>query len=176
MSDVLGYSANKTLYENEYISKTNLINHYMWNDTSHIYQPCFWNGTKFPVESAEMFWALLAEVANSTQADYLRRELVSASKFNGTWGIPDVSMDDPKFDTPQPSWMHSFDSHYWRGQIWAPVVYAAYEGMKNYGFTNEASQILSNYVKLIKTTHFFETHSVKGGYGGNQMTMAGQPR
>jgi hypothetical protein len=165
MSTILGYSSNTTIYQNDYTSKKNLINQYMWNDTNGVYYPCFWNGTQIPIKSQQMFLTLMAEVPNATQANYLVSELNSESEFNMTYGVPTISASDPKYYTPQPSWMHSADQYYWRGPEWAPLVYLTYIGLKTYGYLSEANQIAKKFVNLVQRSslYFAEYYSATSG-------------
>ncbi len=172
ISDVLGYTANATIYSADYEAKKDAINEYMWDDTAGVYKPVFWNGTKMPLVSGETFFPLWANVANSTQADLLRQALNNASVFNATYGIPSVSISDAKYYSSQPAWMDSADTYYWRGPQWSPIVYAAYIGMKNYGFDTETARIADKYMTLINASMddvipFAECYNASSGAGRN---------
>lgn len=66
----------------------------------------------------------------------------SGSKFNSTFALPTVALDDPKFCA-------TFDADLmWRGPVWGFTNWFVMEGLQTHGYDDEVAQ---SHEKLVKT-------------------------
>lgn len=82
-----------------------------------------------PVLGPEGWTPLWTQLASPEQARAVRNTMFNADKFATYIPFPTLSASHPKFQ-PQ--------NGYWRGPIWIDQVYFAIEGLRNYGFEEEA--------------------------------------
>ena len=81
------------------------------------------------VQGPEGWTPLWVGLATSEQAERIRNGIMDPSKFNTHVPCPTLAADHPKFDP--------LDG-YWRGPVWLDQAYFAIEGLKSYGYHEEA--------------------------------------
>jgi len=96
----------------------------LWDDKSGIFlNKDLHTGALSHRLSPTNFYPLLAKTANPAEADRMLREhFFNPKEFDGDYGLPSISRDDPAFK----------DQDYWRGRVWGPMNYLVYLGLKNY--------------------------------------------
>ena len=69
-----------------------------------------------------LFYPLLAGVPTLRQAERMVREhLANDAEFGGEWVLPSIARNDPQFT-----------NDYWKGEIWGPMNFLVYLGLRNY--------------------------------------------
>ena len=140
----LGYEKDEKHFHEEYERIKKRINEVLWDDTTGMYLNRFWPeaGDRFSYrKSPVMFYMLAAGVTSPAQARRLVSEhMCNPSEFWGEYVLPSISRDDPAYP----------EQYYWRGTIWPPMNYFAYEGLKRYGFDDVAAQLAERTFRLVR--------------------------
>jgi hypothetical protein len=135
-------------YQAEYEKMRELINDQLWNSRENFYFDRFWDGRFSTHKAASNFYPLLARIPDDRRARLMLKHLFfNRKEFWGDYVIPSISRDDPAFNDPK-----NPDRQYWRGTIWPPTNYLIYQGLKSYGFDNEASEFAAKSVQLFMRT------------------------
>jgi hypothetical protein len=126
---------------------TDSINKLMWDPETGFYYDVTNDGQRAPVKTIAAYWALLAGVADESQAAKLVEWLNDPNTFNRKHRVPVCAADEPGYD-PQ--------GGYWRGSVWAPTNTMVIRGLEKYGYHDLAREIalnhLDNVVKVFKDT------------------------
>ncbi|KQX55290.1 MGH1-like glycoside hydrolase domain-containing protein [Paenibacillus sp. Root444D2] len=126
---------------------TTAINTFMWDAETGFYYDVKNDGQRAPVKTIAAYWALLAEVADESQAAKLAEWLNDPNTFNRVHRVPVCAADEPGYD-PQ--------GGYWRGSVWAPTNTMVIRGLEKYGYLDLAREIalnhLNNVVQVYKDT------------------------
>ncbi len=145
---LLGRRDEAEAYQTEYERMRELINDQLWNSRENFYYDRFWDGHFSTHKAASNFYPLLARIPDERQARLMLKHLfVNRKEFWGDYVIPSISRDDPAFNDPK-----NPDRQYWRGTIWPPTNYLVYQGLKAYGFDNEASDFAAKSAQLFMRT------------------------
>lgn len=88
------------------------------------------------IQAPEGWTPLWTEVATQEQAAQVIKVMQDSSRFSTYYPFPTVSKAHPQFS-----------KGYWRGPVWLDQVYFAIDGLKKYGYRNEA---------LAYTQHIFD--------------------
>jgi putative isomerase len=99
-----------------------------WDDERGIFANKQWSGSFAKSVTPTSFWPLLCGAASDAQAQRLLEHLKDPSSFGGTWVLPSVSRNDPSYH----------DNVYWRGRVWPPLNWTVWQGLRRYGFVEEA--------------------------------------
>ena len=96
------------------------------------------NGKEFLVAEGPEGWTpLWAGLATPDQAARVRERMLDPGKFRTFVPLPTVSRDNPEFS-----------EGYWRGLVWIDQVWFGIEGLRRYGFEDDAealaAQLLEN--------------------------------
>lgn len=83
-----------------------------------------------PVQGPEGWTPLWAGVATDDQASRIRETLLDPGKFRTHVPFPTVARDDP-----------GFSDGYWRGLVWLDQAYFAIEGLRRYGYDEDANEL-----------------------------------
>jgi len=150
----------------DFADKTSkLVNERMWDETTGFYYSVDKKNHSFTFMTRDLkrqeiigFLALWAGVAPPDRAAILFKTLSDPSKFWRSYGIPSLSAQDP--------W-YSPDVDYcckWNGPVWLLWNYMVYEGLKQYGYTNEAKALAMKMMacvttQLSKNHNFWESYS-----------------
>lgn len=115
-------------------------------------------------DSASYFVALFGGCATRQQAQQLVEHLQQPF-FWTTYPIPTSPTNVPAF-APE---------HYWRGNVWMPVNWLIYEGLRRYGYHQLASQLAEKTVEMTRRSGFREFyHPLTGeGLGAHFQSWAG---
>lgn len=149
---------------NEYNRIKELINKELWNEELGIYCNKYWDGKLSKTLTPTNFYPLLAGVATDIQAKRMIEEhLLSTDEFWGEYIIPSVSRNHCAFK----------DNDYWRGRIWGPMNFLVSEGIKRYGFINEAYEFAKKSLALFmkewkEENHIHENYNTITGDGDDK--------
>jgi glycogen debranching enzyme len=162
----LGLSDYENTFRQEYESLYEKINEELWDEEEEFYYPITWDGRQIKVKSAQALTTLIAGVTEGERTKSILMHLLSPNEFWGNYGIPSVAFDDEKYMTSQPSWYYSRDPFYWRGPIWAPVVYLTFRGLMDLGYQGKALELAQRWVDLVNTTGVFAEYYYADGRPG----------
>lgn len=92
--------------------------------------------------SPTLFYPLLAGVATRAQAERMVREhLLNEREFGGEWVLPSIARSDPQFA-----------NDYWKGEIWGPLNFLVYLGLRGYDLPGVRREIaLKSRLLLLKS-------------------------
>lgn len=68
------------------------------------------------------FYPLLCGAPDRSRAPKVFRTIFNPAQFGGKWTLPTLAYDDPNYHQQQ----------YWRGDVWGPVNYLVYQGLRRY--------------------------------------------
>lgn len=146
---ILGKDEQAVQMNREYERMKNQMNQMLWDEEAGIYLNRHWDGRLNKRLSPTNFYPMIAGVASPKQAERMIREhLLNESEFWGRFVIPSISRSDPAFG----------DNDYWRGRIWAPMNFLVGEGIKQYGFYQEAFQFAQKSQNLFQQEWQEENH------------------
>lgn len=111
--------------------------------------------------------SLFANVASSDQATTLKKQLEELHN-RGFYLCPSFDVDNERFDSKR----------YWRGPIWPQINWMIHQGCMDYGFTDLANIVKSDFLEIIKNQGFYEyfesqksiSQKLSKGYGGDKFT------
>ncbi len=88
------------------------------------------SGAFMKVQGPEGWIPLWTEVATEDQAARVRKTMIDPEKFRTHVPFPTVAKDDP-----------GFSDGYWRGLVWLDQAYFAIEGLRRYGYHEDAAAL-----------------------------------
>jgi len=147
MAGILRRDDEHDAYLAEYEALKTLINDQLWNSREGFYFDRHWDGRFSSRKAASNFYPLLARIPDERRAQMMRRRLLNPKEYWGDYVLPSISRDDPAFNDPA-----NATKQYWRGTIWPPTNYLVYQGLKAYGFDNEASEFARKSARLFLRT------------------------
>ncbi len=77
------------------------------------------------------FYPLLCGAASKPQASRLLEHLADPAMFGGKFVLPNAARSEPAYN----------DNVYWRGRVWPNVNYFVWQGLRRYGFEEEAAEL-----------------------------------
>lgn len=90
-------------------------------------------------EGPEGWIPLWAGLATPEQADSVRQRMLDPDKFRTSVPLPTVSRDNPEFS-----------EGYWRGLVWIDQAWFGIEGLRRYGFDDDAESLAA---QLLENLH-----------------------
>lgn len=125
------------------------------------------NENLIPVKVSNGFMPLFAGACTQQQAEALKNKLLHSFKADDYMLCSSCAVDEPEFNPLK----------YWRGPIWINVNWMLYQGLKRYGFMEEAEQVKKDTLHLVEKTGFYEyfdprakTNDKDRGLGGNNFS------
>ena len=103
----------------------------LWDPERKIFAARRWSGEWVRSLAPTSFYPLTAGIATPEQARALVRHLLDPDRFWGPRPLAATTWDDPA----------TADDVYWRGRIWPPLVFLTWEGLRRYGFGEEAAEL-----------------------------------
>ena len=88
-----------------------------------------------------------------TEAEVLRNALASKSLFGSAHPVPSVSVTDPDYDSQR----------YWQGATWMNTNWFIIEGLRNYGYNQEATTLTNQSLELVKNSDMHEYFDSQNG-------------
>jgi len=147
-------------WEQEATERSMQIRDTFWNAADDFYYHVDRSAHSFTYKSANDlrrqeiigFLPLWGEIATEEQASALKDHLLSPS-FWRQYGVPSLAADDPEFNP----------LGQWNGPVWIQWQYFIYEGLINYGYGQEARDLLSKNVSA-KIRQLSAVHTVNGAH------------
>lgn len=135
LAEVLGKNDDAIQWKNEAKTLKELINKQFFDTKKGYYFDRLFNHEGLiSIEGPEGWIPLWAGVSNVRQASSVRKIMANKNKFNTKVPLPTLAADYPKFN-PQ--------NGYWRGPVWLDQFYFGLEGLKRYGYTKLANEMLN---------------------------------
>jgi len=114
------------------------------------------NYNKIKVKTWAIFAPLFAGFLSKEEAATLvRKHLMNETEFLSKFPVPTVSMDEPSYS----------EKDMWRGPTWIAINWIIYQGLKNYGFSEEMDLIQKSTLELLRESGFREYYNSKTGEG-----------
>jgi cation transport regulator ChaB len=157
MAADLGLTREADEWTKKAITRSDLINKYLWDADSGFYFNADKKDMDFnynhPGDLKIMeiigFMPLWAGVASEKQAEQLIRNLTDPEKFWRRFGIPSLSAEDEYYNP----------IGYWNGPIWIQWQYLLFRGLIDYGYEDLAlelaERVLDNVIYHLKKDHTF---------------------
>lgn len=131
-----------------------LINKYMYDPEAGFYFDIkLFDKSRIPLMGSEGWHPLWAGVASQEQASAVAAVMADPKKFNTFLPLPTFQADHPSF---------SPGNGYWRGPIWLDQVYFGIDGLRKYGFNEQADAMLiktlNNAQGMLSDGPFYENY------------------
>jgi glycogen debranching enzyme len=111
-------------------------------------------------DTAAKFVLMFGNCVTPEEARALRDELEApASPFHTPYPIPTTSIDHPWFDGDE----------YWRGNVWLPVNWLVYTGLRNYRLDGAAQRLAAKSLELVQKKGFCEFFNPISGARGSRL-------
>ncbi|MFA3783297.1 amylo-alpha-1,6-glucosidase [Melioribacteraceae bacterium 4301-Me] len=165
MAEALGYQKEKEKWMEKANHISNLINKFMWDDSTGFYYHVDKKNHYFKYLTRDLkhkeiigFLALWSGTATKGRAEKLVQHLTNPNEFWRKYGIPTLSADDP-FYSPYVDYCCK-----WNGPVWLLWDYMVIDGLKKYGYKKIADEIsekmlLAVITQLKKNHNFWESYS-----------------
>lgn len=138
MADVLGNTDVASLLKEEGKKlKLQIQNKMFDKETGFFYDIRLDSGDFIKVMGAECWIPLWAEVATAEQAKSVKEKMMNPAIFNSYLPLGTLDVRHAAL---------SPERGYWRGPVWVDQVYFGIQGLRNYGFEQEADYLLRKFV------------------------------
>ncbi len=163
IADALGRKADADAFRAEHLAINKRINDRLWNEQLGVYCSRLWDADGKPGAfltrlTPMNFYPLIAGVPDRSRAKRVLAILTDPHKFWGTWVLPTLAYDDPDYHQQE----------YWRGDIWGPVNYLIFQGLKRYATPAQQTEFAQKSVTL-----FMNEWTRKGVCGENYLSTDG---
>ncbi|MBU0477695.1 hypothetical protein KKC91_03915 [bacterium] len=135
---ILKKKKDKDFFDENKERLVKLINEKMWCEEDDLYYDLNGRGEFIKVKTPACFLPLLAKIPDERRAAILRDKLMDEKEFLTRMPIPSVSPVEKVFEKDM-----------WRGPTWVNISYMIIEGLKNYGFVEDARIIAKRIVEEI---------------------------
>ena len=140
LSKALGKPDREKYYDDLYRSICKKINEVLFDPVDgRYYDREVDTGNLRKVSSAASFIPLFAGVCTEEIAACLVKDLQNPETFGTAFGIPSISREDPVYG-----------SDMWRGPVWININYFVIEGLRAYGYTAFADELLEKTLSEIE--------------------------
>jgi len=119
------------------ILKTKIQHQFYDKETGWFYDTSLGGHDFVDVMGCEGWIPLWAAVATDEQATMVMKNMMDSTKFNTKVPLQTLSADHMKFKP---------DGGYWRGPTWLDQAYFGVVGLRNYGFDNEADELMNKLI------------------------------
>jgi hypothetical protein len=140
MSEILGFSEERTRLIAEADDLAGTINRLMWNEKRKFYSDLSLDGSQVPVKTIAAYWTLLAGVAGPDRTAWLVSELENPATFWRYHPVPTCAADEPGYMS---------DGGYWHGAVWAPTNTMVIRGLERAGNRQLAATIARKHVEIV---------------------------
>lgn len=139
------------------------VNDYFWSEEANYYFDYNFQTQKHIDGYGPEGWlALWANLADTGKARKITGVMMDTSRFNTTIPLPTLDASHEKFNPLK---------GYWRGPVWVDQLWFGLEGLKNYGFQEEADilryKFLNNSERLLTDGPIRENYHPLSGKGLN---------
>ena len=166
LAAALGEDEDARRFRQHAEARAQVIRQTLWDeDAGMFFDRDARDGRVIRVKHAGVFAALWAGVATDTQAQRLVLDhLLNPDEFWREWPLPALSADEPGYRAGFASGDHPRCCS-WRAHTWIPTNYYAFQGLRRYGFGNEASALCRKTWELFLIHPFYEYYVTESGLG-----------
>lgn len=126
----------------------------LWDDHDKLYYSRnFVTHTPIKLPTIASLLALYAGSVSPERAKLLVKQLTAATKFGTPFPVPSVPMDS--------DWFHEFG--YWQGPTWINTNWLLVDGLRRYGYQDQADAIAKSCLDLVRQSGFCEYFSPLSG-------------
>ncbi len=164
IADILSIDTDVLKYKKEAEYVRDYINKKMYDDESGYYYDLQINQYESKLltnrgKATEGFMPLWAGIATKEQAKKVRDNVMDENKFNTFMPIPTASKDNERYNPYK----------YWRGPVWLDQALFLIEGLKNYGYYEDARliarKLFDNAKGLLEDDPIRENYNPETGEG-----------
>jgi neutral trehalase len=156
LAEAIGDTENAKKLSDEHAAMKRRFNELLWSEEDGIYLNRYWNGDFSKRLAPTLFYTLGGRVAEPERAKRMVEEhMLNEDEFWGDHVLPAISRNDPAFG----------DQEYWRGRIWGPMNWLAYEGLRHYGLEQVAREMGEKNLRTFLAEWEGESH-VHENYNG----------
>ena len=134
------------------------IQNKLWDETSKSYGDYdIFNQCLIVKDTIANYAPLFVGIPTNDNAEQLIRRLISPSKYwpEDGFPLPSVAMSESEFNP----------NNYWRGPVWINMNWLILKGLKLYGYSSKASELLEKTIELIRYHGFYEYFNPITGAG-----------
>ncbi len=128
--DIIGDSSAEAFFTATANRIAEQVNRLLWSEEKGVYCDRTFSGRLTGVMTCASFLPLFAGICTSERAGRLVGLLTDPGKFWSVMPVPSVSQDDPAYGTDM-----------WRGAVWLNYNYMILQGLKRYGYTEQAEKL-----------------------------------
>ncbi len=151
---ILGNKEEAAFWTQKAEDRKQTINNLMWDEKDGIFFDYnFKSGKRKKINSLAAFQALFTGLASGNQAARVKNNL---KLFLTDYGLAACSRG---YDLKDRQWNWPM--------IWAPLQYICYQGLKNYGYINEAEEVGKRFVSLVYK-NWKDTEKIWEKYNGEK--------
>ena len=162
LADVIGRPESKELHERAEHAKNGLET--LWDEDFGMYLNKRTDTGEFSYRmSPTNFYALFSDKVSKERAERMIKEhFFNEKEFYGEYMMPSISRDDPAYP----------EQNYWRGSIWAPMNFLAYNAMRKHKLTDACKVLAEKSKNLLllewnMNGHIHENYNADNGMGCN---------
>ncbi len=166
IAEILEEAQIEREYYQKYLSIKDIINAYYWDNQDNFYFDInLFNPHKLvKVITPTSFWAMLAEIPGDEQAEKMIKHINDPFSLGGQLYFPSVARNDKDFDPK---------GQYWRGGVWAPMVYLGAKALEKYNEFELARDVSENFVGAIYQTYKdYTPHTIWEAYSPEESKPA----
>lgn len=157
MALALGLTDEAAQWRKDHEQRTTLINQVFWDEENGFYynvnktDNSFTFKTENDLKRDEIigFLPLWAGVADGAKAKRLVQKLTDPAQFWRKFGVPSLSAADPYYN----------DKGYWNGPVWVEWNYLIFQGLKDYGYHQEAA-VLTDKIAAVMISQLKQNHNL----------------
>lgn len=171
MAEILGDNKEKEKWMNKADHISDLINKYMWDDSSGFYYHVDKKNHSFNFLTRDLrhkeiigLLPLWAGAAPKDRAEQLVKHLTDPDEFWREYGVPTLSADD-EFYSPYVDYCCK-----WNGPVWLLWDYMVIDGLNQYGYKKIADE-LSDKMMLAVVTQLKKNHNYWESYSPDNDIM-----
>lgn len=167
MAQTLGLREDADALDDEADRMRDRIDALMWDDAAGVYRNRRPDGRLSDRISPTSFYPLLCldaldERARTRARRLVREHLLNPAEFWGERPLPSTPRNDPDFR----------DNDYWRGRIWAPMVYLVHAGLRRMGEADAAQELAARSLQMFlhnwrARSAVYENYNATTGEGGD---------
>jgi hypothetical protein len=164
IAGALGQKKDAAMFRSEQKEMNQRINDILWNEKLGMYCSRLWvddgkPGAFLTRFTPMNFYPLICGAPDADRAAQVMKVLKDPARFWGKWKLPTLAYNDPLW----PSQV------YWRGDVWAPVNYLVFQGVKRYASPEEQQELARAGVEL-----FMRNWNQRGVCGENFLSSNGE--
>ena len=139
----LGHANEAKLYAKEAQRLSALVAKNCWDEKTGFYYDCDADTGKRRtfVKHAGAYVSMMMGLPTMDQAKRMVSHLTNPKEFWTAYPVPTISVDSPDY----------VPTGYWSGRAWPPVDFFVLRGLLNYGFFDQADELLKRWMALAKT-------------------------